>query len=307
MRDVSLVPFVCGAGASLPGCEYGPIYCVEHGLSERLHDHGIVAEWSVDPHQHWSGPYGQAAQADLPARGSIERHEIVRWHNQALALNVAQELRNGRRVVTIGGDHSMAAGSISGAGIALGTNARIGVLWIDAHPDLHTAASSVSKALHGMPMGTILGLDQTLAVQGCAYPVIRPDNIIFAGLRDIDEGERRNAESLGLVLPSINDLRQMGIARYIQEQVTLLMHRCDHILLSIDLDGFSNDLTPAVGTPVSGGFLAHEIIPTLAGIVRSCSVPLIDIVEFNPTLHGAEKTYDFIVESLTALLPSNAV
>ena len=305
MRNVSLIPFVCGAGASKPGCEHGPLYAVEHSLIDSLHAAGIASGWAADPYQHWAGPYGQTAHAALPPRGSAERFEIVNWHNQALARNVVTELENGNRVVTIGGDHSMAAGSVAGARIALGEDATLGMVWVDAHADLHTMASSVSKALHGMPMGTLTGLDSTLAIDGCRYPVLLPENIIYAGLRDVDQGEFKNAETLGLILPMMKDLREQGIGATLQDRITDLMHRCDHIVLSIDLDGFSDALAPAVGTPVVDGFIVDEILPTLAGLIRSYSVPVIDIVEFNPTLYGADKTYRFMVDILTELLPAS--
>jgi arginase len=303
MRHVSLIPFVCGAGASTAGAEYGPLYCKDHGLAEKLQAEGIPAVWAVDPYQQWSGSYGKAAHAALPMRGSPERQDVVRWHIQELARTVADELRRGNRVVTIGGDHSLAAGSLAGAKTGLEPDATLGLVWVDAHPDLHTFSSSESKAIHGMPMGTLTGLDSTVAVDAGTYPVFQPGNIVYAGLRSIDEGEIENAAKLGLNLTTMDDLRRRGIAASLQEQIDGLMKRCDHILLSIDLDGFSDSLAPAVGTPVPGGFMMDEIMPTLARLVQHHSVPSIDIVEFNPTLPGAEKTYQLIVDILLDLLP----
>lgn len=304
MNPVSLIPYVCGAGASTPGSERGAVYCQEHGLTEKLAMRGIPALWAADAGMHWNGPYGLTAHQHLLPHGTAERREMVLWHCQALAENVATELRAGNRVVTIGGDHSMAAGSIAGVQMALGPEARIGVIWVDAHPDLHTFESSVSKALHGMPMATLLGLDNTLGVPNLHAPVIRPENMLYIGLRDIDAGEMENAAKIGVKLLPMDELRQRNIANVVQDAVTKLAVTCDHIVLSIDLDGFSTDYAPAVGTPVPGGFTPDEILPLLAGIVRAYSVPLIDIVEFNPTLPGAEQTYAFIIEILEALLPA---
>jgi arginase len=306
MRHVSLIPFVCGAGASTAGAEYGSLYCFDHGLAEKLQAEGVPAGWSVDPHRYWSGPHGQAAHASLFAQGHPARRDIVRWHTQELARNVAAEIGRGNRVVTIGGDHSMAAGSLAGAKTGLESGATLGLVWVDAHPDLHTFTSSTSKAIHGMPMGTLTGLDSTVTVESCTYPVFKPENIVYAGLRSIDDGEIENAKKLGLNLLTMNELRERGIAVTLQEQIDGLMNRCDHILLSIDLDGFSESLAPAVGTPVPGGFMMDEIMPTLSRLVQSHSVPSIDIVEFNPTLPGADKTYQLIVEILLDLLPKKS-
>jgi len=304
MNPVSLIPYVCGAGASKPGAELGAVYCYEQGLTEKLHAHGVSAVWACDPEMHWNGPYGQTAHVPLTALGTPERLETVAWHLHVLAENVAAELRQGNRVVAIGGDHSMAAGSIAGVQMAMGEEATIGVIWVDAHPDLHSLQSSVSKSLHGMPMGSLLGLDDTLLVPGVTSPVLRPENVLYLGLRDVDAGEIENARSLGMNLISMEDLRSRNIAGTVQDAVMQLAMHCDQIVLSIDLDGFAPDIAPATGTPVPGGFLPDEIIPVLSGIVRAYPVPLIEIVEFNPTLPGTDKTYQFMIDLLVELLPA---
>ncbi|MDB5490608.1 MAG: Arginase [Micavibrio sp.] len=303
MKRVSLIPYVCGAGASTPGAEQGSLYCRAHGLSEKLATLGIDTVWAVDPDSHWNGPYGRLAHENIPERGSAERQEIVGWHLQTLAENVMAELNRGHRAVTLGGDHSMAAGSIAGAKAALGPDARLGLIWVDAHPDLHTYHTSASKALHGMPLGTLTGLDQTLAIGEQFGVTLKPEDIVYIGLRDIDDAERENARSLGLNLHTLEEIRERGVASVVQDAAIELSACCTHIILSIDVDGFDPDLAPATGTRVSNGLMYEEILPVLAGIVRTHSVPLIEIVEFNPTLPGAEKTFDLIVRMLGELLP----
>lgn len=305
MNPVSLVPYVCGAGASTDGSELGAVYCQDHGLTEKLAERGIKAQWATDAQMHWNGPYGQTAHQALSLQGSQERRETVLWHCQATAETVAAELRTGNRVVAIGGDHSMAAGSVSGVQMALGQDARVGVIWVDAHPDLHTFESSTSKALHGMPLATLLGLDDTLSVPSACSPVIKSENLLYLGLRDIDEGEKKNAAAHGVRLFTMEELRRQDMAQVIQDAVSNLSLNCDHIVLSLDLDAFDSAYTPAVGTPVEGGFTPEEMWPILSGIVRDYSVPLIDVVEFNPTLPGAEQTYQFIIDMLAAILPRN--
>ncbi len=298
MKRTSLIPFVCGAGASVAGAEHGALYAHTHGLAKKLDD----CHWAVDPKTHWQGPYGQAAHENLPPQGSTGRLEIVRWHLRALAENISAELRKGNRAVTIGGDHTLSAASVAGVQAALGADARLGLMWIDAHPDMHTFRSSVSKALHGMPLGTLTGLDDTLAIGGEFAVKLKPENIVFAGLRDIDEGESENAKSLGITLLTMEELRAKGIAESLRSAAAQLGKTCDHIILSVDLDAFAIDSAPAVGSPVPGGFKPDEILPVLAEIARSYSVPLIDVVEFNPTLPEAEKTFDLLKAILVELL-----
>lgn len=283
MKQISLIPFVCGGGASRPGCESGPLYCASHDLAGRLRAAGIDAHWAVAPQDR-----------HLPDRD-------VRGHVEQLARDVVAAFKTApqSRVITIGGDHSMAAGSLAGAAMALG--GRPGLVWVDAHPDLHTFESSVSKALHGMPMGTLLGLDRALAVDGAHYPVFRPEDVLYAGLRDIDAGEHENAAALGFELMDMETLRGLGVEKTVRARMAEIMQRCDYLLYSIDLDGFSTDLAPAVGTPVPGGFMADEILPVLAEGIRTYNVPLIDIVEFNATLDGADQTYDFLNQVIVGL------
>lgn len=304
MTDVSLIPFVCGVGASTLGAERGPLYYFDQGLDRTLQKAGIPATWAVNPYAHWSLPHGEAAHRNVAPRGDKSRYDIVHWHNQTLAENVREEIRKGRYAVTVGGDHSMAAGSLAGAKMALGPDATLGLIWVDAHPDLHTYESSGSKALHGMSMGTLTGLDNALSIEGVSYPVFNPENIIYAGLRDIDEGEILNAERLGIHLFSMTEFRSEGGAKLLHNKIAGLKERCDHILLSIDVDGFSDLLAPATGTVVPGGFMVDEILPELTALVASHSVPLIDLVEFNPTLPGAPQTYQLTLEILETLLLS---
>ncbi|HEY8189434.1 MAG TPA: arginase family protein, partial [Micavibrio sp.] len=253
MNPISLIPYVCGAGASLLGSEQGPLYCREHGLTEKLAEKGVTAGWAVDPEIHWSGPYGKAAHEALKPLGAPERYETVSWHCQTLARNVAAELARGNQVITIGGDHSMGAGSISGMREAFGPDAEIGVIWVDAHPDLNTLKTSPSNALHGMPVAVMLGLEKSLPGMGGA--ALKPENLLYAGLRSIDEGEYANAAQLGINLLTMDELRRQGIAKTLRNAVAGMAARCDHLILSIDLDAFSTDVAPAVGSPVPGGFM----------------------------------------------------
>lgn len=296
MNKAFLVPYVCGAGASLPGTELGPLFAYEKNLGA-----DIRADWLFHPDEHWQTPYGEVFHAGLPPRGHPARLETVQWHINQLASNVAATIKDRGRAITVGGDHTLSAGSIAGARKALPPSARCGLVWVDAHSDIHTFDSSESKALHGMPLGTVMGLDQTMKIEGCAYPLLAPDNLIYAGLRSVDAGEIVNTGALGIAIPAIEDLRAAGVRATLRPQLDALAQRCDHIFLSIDLDAFATSLAPAVGSPVEDGFLYEEIVPLLIDLVRNHNVPLIDIVEFNPTLPGTDETYNLMVRILSDL------
>lgn len=300
--EFSLIPYACGAGASLAGSEYGSLYAFDHGLQQRLRDMGIDAEWLVSPHAHWDAPGGHDAHLTIGARGSPQRLDTVRHHIRLLAENVETAIKNRQRALVVGGDHSLSAASLAGARRALGADKRVGLIWVDAHPDIQTYETSVSKALHGTQMATLLGLDDTLRLDGYTYPAFTPETVVYTGLRSIDAEEVDNAARLGMKLAHLNETRAQGLKETLSGQIDALMNACDHILISIDLDSFSDALAPAVGSPVDDGFRKEEIIPLLHHVIDTHSVPLIDIVEFNPTLPGADKTYAFMLDLYRELL-----
>ena len=148
MKNIRLIPFVCGAGASTVGCEKGPAYLYEAGLCEAL-DGGVRAvRLDEDPRALYE------AQAhyyhDLPDLGTEARKAIVMENCLRIAERVEAVVRDGAMPVTIGGDHAIAAGSIAGFARAKAAHGRVGVIWVDAHADLNTFEISSSKAMHGM-------------------------------------------------------------------------------------------------------------------------------------------------------------
>jgi arginase family enzyme len=107
---------------------------------------------------------------------------------------------------------------------------------------------------------------------------------------------------IGITLVHLNETRAQGLTQTVSAQIAKLMQTCDHILISMDLDSFSGTLAPAVGSLVDDGFLKEEILPLLRTVIDTHSVPLIDLVEFNPTLPGADKTFSFMLEIYKTLL-----
>lgn len=302
MSHISLIPFVCGAGATTAGSELGSMYCYDHGLDNVLKKSGLAVSWHTNPHDTWQLPEGAAAHQDLKPRGHPDRFKTVSWHIAKLAEAVQATLSAGNIAVTIGGDHSMAAGSMAGAQLALGAQHRLGLVWIDAHADLHTYATSISKAYHGMPVGTLTGLDATLALPNVKYPLFLPQDILYAGQRDVEDAEYTHAQQLGIKFHEMADLRAGNMQATLSAALNRLVAECDYILLSVDLDAFCPELSPAVGTPVAKGFTKEEILPLLRDLYRTGKVPLIDVVEFNPSLSGAETTYHLLCDVLREIL-----
>ncbi|MBU0858734.1 MAG: arginase [Alphaproteobacteria bacterium] len=288
----------------MPGCETGPVALKAHGLAEALTARGLPVEWAVDPDELYAQPDGAAAHQKLPPLGDPTRRDLVLRHCTRLRDDVADTLRAGNIPVTVGGDHAMAAGSIAGLAQAKNAHGRIGVLWIDAHADLNTPATSPSQALHGMPVAALLGKGETsfAALGGGDQPVLRPEHIFYMGLRDVDEGEVTAMELMGINHMSARAVMDMGYEKALALALDKISEGTDYLFLSLDLDVFDPTIAPAVGTPVADGFRRTDFLPALADIIAGNTFAAFEIAEFNPTLPGADETYDLLLQCLTFML-----
>lgn len=304
MNNIVLIPFVCGAGASTLGCEQGPVAMKRAGLADALTARGLPAAWAVDPEELYAQPDGAAAHADIAPLGDPARRALVLRHCAALRDRVEAVVAAGDIPVTLGGDHAMAAGSIAGFARAKNAHGRIGVLWIDAHADLNTLATSPSQAFHGMPVAALLGQGdhEFAALGGGALPVLRPEHLFYIGLRDLDDGEVAAMELMNIGHMSARQAMAMGLPAALRAAVARIAEGTDYLFLSLDLDSFDPEVAPAVGTPVTGGFRRGELLPALRDLVTENVFSGFEIAEFNPTLPGVEETYDLLLQSLTFML-----
>ena len=306
LLQVALIPYVCGAGAQTPGCEQGPLDFELRGLSDALQASGRDVWWSVDPEALLAGPYGSSAHRDLPPLGSDERNEIVVWHVRGLADRVEEDVRNGAFVVTLGGDHSMAAGSITGLARGLkktmGADVRLGLLWLDAHADLNTLATTPSKALHGMPLSQVLGLDVAHDPFGLGRDavVVAPSHLLYAGLRDLDPGEVDFIRDMNIHSFPMRDLVGKDLASTLIAAMAAM--DVDVWAISLDLDGLDPAFAPAVGTPVAGGLNHSDVLQALRAIMGRFDVRLFELAEHNPTLKGAGVNYQTALSTLQVVL-----
>lgn len=300
-KKIRLIPYICGAGASLSGCEEGPSALKKSGLQKDLASAGHAVSWIEDP-----GPVYQREKEfyeNLPPLGSVERKNIVLRNCRQIADLTEQCVREGAFPVTIGGDHSLSAGSIAGFARAKNAHGRIGLIWVDAHADLNTGDTSPSQALHGMPVAFLLGLgDPDFATIGGPQPVLKPENIIYIGLRDIDEGEESRIRGMGLQHFSVNAMRTYSGVRALYRAIARMEKNTDHLVMSIDTDVFDPSTAPAVGTPVIHGFDRQSLLSLMTQLVKRHRPSMIEAVEFNPHLPGAAQTYEIVRDVLKAAL-----
>lgn len=199
--------------------------------------------------------------------------------------------------IALGGDHSVSMGTVAG----VAQHGRTGVLWIDAHADLNTPATSPSGNVHGMPLAHLLGHgDERFLELWGGGSVVRPEDVVFIGLRSIDPAERDLIREHGIKAYTMKEIDGRGIAEVAEEALAYLQPERLHV--SFDADVLEPNLAPGVGTPVPGGLTyreAHLLMELLADAERVTSL---DLVEVNPILDVKNETGRIMVEMASSLL-----
>ncbi|MCL4455508.1 MAG: arginase [Deinococcus sp.] len=200
--------------------------------------------------------------------------------------------------VVLGGDHSVAIGSVAGAS----KRRRIGVIWVDAHADFNTPQTSPSGNIHGMPLATLCGLgDLKLVNLGWEGAKVKPEDVVLIGIRSLDPGEVGLLRERGMTVYTMKEIDRIGIPRVAEETVEKLKG-LPKVHVSLDADVLDPEIAPGVGTPVPGGLTyreAHLLMELFsdAGIATS-----LDLVEVNPILDRENRTARIMVELASSLL-----
>jgi arginase len=212
---------------------------------------------------------------------------------------VAKTLEEGITPFVLGGDHSIAAGSVSGvAEFYRRQNQKIGVIWIDAHSDINTPDTSPSGNVHGMPLAALLGMGPEQLTNVLGYsPKISPENTVLVGVRDIDPAERANIRRAGIgEVYTMRDIDERGMRAVMEEALRAAGRGTAGYHVSLDMDWIDPEDAPGVGTPVRGGATyreAHLAMEILADHGRMLSF---EIVEVNPVIDEHNRTADLAVE-----------
>jgi arginase len=212
---------------------------------------------------------------------------------------VKKTLEEGITPLVLGGDHSLAAGTVSGvADFYRQQNQKIGVIWIDAHSDINTPETSPSGNVHGMPLAALLGLGPEALGNIYGYsPKIAPENTVIIGVRDIDAAERANIRRAGVAeVYTMRDIDERGMRTVMEEALRAAGRGTVGYHVSLDMDWIDPEDAPGVGTPVRGGATyreAHLAMEILADHGRMLSF---EIVEVNPVIDEHNRTADLAVE-----------
>lgn len=200
--------------------------------------------------------------------------------------------------IALGGDHSVSMGTVSGVAGA----GRTGVVWIDAHADLNTPATSPSGNIHGMPLAHLLGYgDARLLDIWGGGAVVRPRDVVLIGIRSLDDGERDFILEHGIKVYTMKEIDKRGMARVAEETLEHLRH-VERLHLSFDADVLDPNLAPGVGTPVPGGLSYREAHLLMEMFSDAEVVTSLDLIEVNPILDVKNSTAQIMVEMATSLL-----
>ena len=218
-----------------------------------------------------------------------------------LARVTADAIVAGAVPVTIGGDHSIAAGSVAGAAAALARRGqRLGVIWLDAHGDANTPESSESGNIHGMPLAHLLGHgDPTFsgisAALGGPTPAVLAEHVALVGVRDLDEPERRHLRDWGVATFTMRAIDERGLRSVMQEALVIAGQGTGGVHVSMDLDWLDPVHAPGVGTPVAGGATYREGHLAMEIVADSGRLTSLDVVEVNPVLDAQNRTAELAV------------
>ena len=291
-REVAIIGAALDLGQGRRGVDMGPSAMRYAGLEERLTSLG----YQVRDHGNVETAVPEAtALHDERARFLPEIKETC----ARIAAKVVEESSAGATPLVLGGDHSVALGTLGGLASAHGPG---GVLWIDAHPDINTPDTSPSGNVHGMPLAAALGLaGPEFESEAWPLPAVDPRRVALLGLRQLDEGERRLLRDAGVRAFSMSEIDRIGVERATREALDRVSGP-GFVHVSFDMDALDPEIAPGVGTPVRGGLTYREAHLALELIAESGLVGSFEVVEVNPILDRENTTATTAVELVASAL-----
>jgi arginase len=294
---VHLIGVPLDMGGSRRGVDMGPSAFRITGLRERIAALGRVVVDRGD----LPAPIPETTQHGDPKKKFIK--EITKVCDR-LYQTARASIEEGALPLVLGGDHSLAAGSVSAsAAHARDAGKPLGLLWIDAHGDMNTPASSPSGNVHGMPLAALLGPEPAeLSSIGGFSPTVRPEHTALFGVRNLDDREKDLVRNSGVRVYTMKDIDRLGVAAVATQALEAVAGGTAGIHVSFDLDVCDPSIAPGVGTPVKGGINYREAHLLMEMIAESGLLIALDLVEVNPTLDIRNTTAELGTElALSAL------
>lgn len=277
-----------GVGAQDTRCQYGPDRLCEAGIIDRLQGLSPAIVWD-----RFVRPDMTIEDSDAPA-------QIVAFCER-LAAVVGPIVAQDQRVWVVGGDHSCAIGTWSGA--STGLDGPLGLIWLDAHMDSHTPATSPSGAVHGMPLACLLGCGPASLVElGGPSPKLRPQNVCLVGVRSFEPEEARLLHELGVRIFHIDEVERRGLSVVMHEALDRCQRQTAGFGLTIDLDVIDPVDAPGVGSPESSGICGKDLAKSLEQIGDHPNLVGVEIAEFNPDKDIDSKTAELVYRLLASMV-----
>lgn len=278
-QTISIIGFPMDLGSGRRGVDMGPSALRIAGLESKLEQLGYTVEDTGD------------IDIEIMERQKLHNpklrylNEILKT-SKILAARVEKVLDQKKFPLCIGGDHSMAIGTIAGISSYCKKNKlTLGVIWIDAHTDMNTEETTPSGNIHGMPLAASMGLGNAELVNFLGFaPKLKPENCAIIAARSIDLEERKNIKKLNPTVYTMSDVDKLGIHRIISRVLKQFKEKVDHIHVSFDVDSVDPNFAPGVGTPVPGGINYREAHLLMEAIAECGCMSSLEIAEVNPIL-----------------------
>ncbi|SFC72923.1 arginase [Bacillus sp. OV322] len=292
-KKVTIIGMPMDLGQMRRGVDMGPSAIRYAGIVERLQNLNLEVRDNGDI------PVGRP-EVVIDPETKMRNLELVADRSSILAEEVYSAIDRGEFPLVLGGDHSIAIGTLAGTARHY---PNLGVIWYDAHGDLNTAETSPSGNIHGMPLAASLGIGHpSLTDIGGFAPKIKPENVVIIGARSLDEGEKELIKNKGIKVYTMHEIDRLGMTKVMEETIAYLKERTDSVHLSLDLDGLDPLDAPGVGTPVMGGISYRESHLAMEMLAEENIITSAEFVEVNPILDEKNKTAMAAVALIGSLL-----
>ncbi|MGA2713908.1 MAG: arginase [Bryobacteraceae bacterium] len=285
-------------GAGRRGVDMGPSAVRVAGLGRRL------AALGYDVSDLGNVPVAQAESVGDAGPSEAKYLSQIAATCERLGELTGQALADGKTPLVLGGDHSIAVGTVAGVSRYFGeSNRKIGLLWIDAHADMNTPQSSPSGNVHGMPLACCIGVgpDELARMFGFS-PKVDPANVALVGIRDVDQLERETVRATGVRVFTMREIDERGMPAVIDEAIGIATRGTAGFHLSFDMDFVDPQYAPGVGTPVRGGATYREAHLAMEVICDSGKMVSMEVAEVNPVIDEVNRTADLAVELILSAM-----
>ncbi|MES3161382.1 MAG: arginase [Halorubrum sp.] len=284
MTRVRIIGAPTDYGANRRGVDMGPSAIRYGGLSSELAKAGVDVVDGGDlavPRAEERDP-----DAEAPSVGDAKFLRETADVCRRLADEVSGTLADGETPLALGGDHSIAIGSLVGSA----RDGDIGAVWFDAHADLNTPSTTPSGNVHGMSLAAALGIDEFDGTEWANAPRLSADNVVLVGLRSVDDGEVATIREHDIAAYTMSDIDERGITAVTEEAMAIAGEGVDGVHVSLDLDWLDPNEAPGVGTPVRGGVTYREAHSAMELVDDADCLRSMELVEVNPTLDRNNET-----------------